>query len=83
MFGSGKRPQSGWRSTKAKAPAQRPLGAAFDAGSDHVREQVRTVFASETGRLLVLGDILLEAAVTPIGRIVVAAAALTGAWALL
>jgi hypothetical protein len=85
MFGAGKKNSSGWRSGGESGPKRgsQRISEAFDEGADEVREQVRTIFSSDTGRLLVLGDVVLELVSRPVGRLVVAALALTGAWALL
>lgn len=74
-----------WKSTKKQGGnegAER-LAKAFAQGGSHIRAQVRTIFSSETGRLLVLGDIVLELVSTPVGRIVTAVGALTGAYYLI
>lgn len=79
----------GWRSAGDEAP--RRTGLAL------LREELRTsttVFAparqifsehseGRSARLIMFGDMLADAAVTPLGRILVAALALTMAWLLI
>ena len=76
---------SGWQSggEKIRSEERENLSRAFENGWQGVRDGVQAISASDRGKLLLLGDILLQLSETIPGRTLVALFSLWGAWALL
>jgi hypothetical protein len=80
-----------WQRGAAGEPeAKRGLGhlageisARIGRAGQSLRAVLRSGGEGLSGRLITLGELLLDATMSPLGRFIVAAAAVTGAWVLL
>lgn len=76
---------SRWRSggEPIRSESRENLAGALGDGISGVREQISAINRSDRGKLLLIGDILLQAAESLPGRTLIALLSLWGAWALL